>query len=116
MYRIYKIQNEYSRVGYKGKEVAPDFFETMMRETALYPELIGEYEKREEALKAWEKAKEDYQYIEKLQNCRCWRGSYIELCTNEEPEYIEPSWGSDDFFVEDIQCPVYKEDDLKWVR
>lgn len=116
IYRIYKITIEYSRLGRTGMLVSPNFYEEMIGKSAIYPELIGEYNSRKEALEAWAKAKKDHKYIEYLQNCPCWGGAYLELCTNEEDSICEPSYGDENFYVKDIQIPIYRRQDLRWVR
>ena len=78
--------------------------------------------KREELLKqrklklkqlkdATKEAKKEYKYIEKCENCRCWRGVYIELCSDDEDSISEPSYGDENFYVKDIQIPIYKKSD-----
>ena len=38
MYRIYKLNIEYSRRDYRGRDYAPDFMDVLNAQTALYPE------------------------------------------------------------------------------
>lgn len=116
MYRIYKIEIEYSRKDNRGRDYAPGFMEILYSKSALYPELIAESNKSGEITKEWEKAKRDYKYIEKLNNCYCWRGSYIELCSDEEDSLLETSYGDENFYIRDIQSPSYRKSDLKWLR
>lgn len=114
MYRIYKINVEYSRRNYRGREVAPDFMDVLNTQTALYPEKIAESDDGEKIVKEWEKLKREYKYIEKCDNCHCWRGVYIELCSDEDG--FEPSYGDEGFFLKDSQYPIYKESDIEWLR
>ena len=116
MYRIYKINLEYSRRDYHGREYAPDFMDVLNAQTALYPEIIAESNDAKRIREDWKKAKKEYKYIEKCKNCRCWRGVYIELCSDEEDSINEPSYGDENFYVKDIQTPIYKKSDIKWLR
>lgn len=116
MYRIYKINLEYSRRDYCGREYAPDFMDVLNAQTALYPEKIAETDDAKKIAEEWKKAKKEYKYIEKYENCHCWRGVYIELCSDEEDSMNEPSYGDENFCVRDIQAPSYKKRDLKWLR
>lgn len=116
MYRIYKITIEYSRQDFRGRLYAPDFDSALQFQTALTPELIASSDDAAKIAEEWKKAKEDYKYIEKCANCQCWRGSYIELCSDENDEIAEPSYGDEDFYIKDIQIPIYKERDIEWLR
>ena len=116
MYRIYKINVEYSRRDYLGRDYAPDFMDVLNAQSALYPEKIAETNDAKRISKEWKKAKKEYKYIEKCVNCRCWRGVYIELCSDEEDSISEPSYGDENFYVKDIQIPIYKKSDIKWLR
>lgn len=116
MYCIYKINVEYSRRDYRGRDYAPDFMDVLNAQTALYPEKIAETDDVEEISKEWKKAKKEYKYIEKCENCHCWKGDYIELCSDEENSISEPSYGNENFYIKMFQFPIYKESHLKWLR
>ena len=116
MYRIYKINVEYSRIDYPRRDYAPDFMDVLNAQTALYPEKIAETYDAKRISEEWKKAKKEYKYIEKCENCRCWRGVYIELCSDEEDSISEPSYGDENFYVKDIQTPIYKKRNIKWLR
>lgn len=116
MYRIYKINVEYSRRNYRGREGAPDFMDVLNAQTALYPVKIAETDDAAKIAEEWDKAKKEYKYIEKCENCHCWRGDYIELCSDEEDSISEPSYGDENFYTKDVQFPIYKESYLKWLR
>lgn len=116
MYRIYRINVEYSRRDYRGRDYAPDFINVLHDQTALYPEKIAETDDVKKITEEWKKAKKEYQYIKKCDNCHSWRGVYIELCSNKEDSLLETSYGDENFYVKDIQAPSYKRSDLKWLR
>ena len=113
MYRIYKINVEYLRRDYRGRYYAPDFMDVLNAQTALYPEKIAESDDAKKIAEEWKKAKKEDKYIEKCNNCHCWRGVYIELCSDDEDSINEPSYGDENFYVKDSQPPIYKKSDIK---
>ena len=116
MYRIYKINVPYSCRDYLGRDYAPDFMDVLKAQAVLYPEKIAEFDDSKRISKEWKKAKKKYKYIEKCKNWRGWSGVYIELCSDEEDSISEPSYGDENFYVKDIQIPIYKKSDIKWLR